>query len=278
MQLCTMNDWKNLLVAGTKRYVASFCYNEDSYLFRLTDGIDTYDEKLQCTEILDRCSTLNPSMDYATLRDLFRDIHKFLFSKSGRVETEKDKDFFRLNISGNVDPNSGFQWTFNLKKDAMGILAKELLKTASRLVAENEYLKKTVRGKDLHILDLEGSGATLSRKTLKTKPFDENDLKTLPLPSIGANQFLDILTTLQYKDLQQRISLESTMIDSPEVLVGNDTRKTVTKKGMKRGILFHDDLDDNIESPTKEVHHEAPSSSKRITQKKDAAARRFKKL
>lgn len=278
MQLCTMNDWKNLFVAGTKRYVASFVYNEDSYLFHLTDGIDTYEEKLQGTEILDRCSTLNPSIDYATLGDLFRDIHKFLFSKSGRVEIEKDNDFFRLNISGNVDPNSGFQWTFNLKKDAMGILAKELLMTASRLIAENKHLKKTVRGKDLHILDLEGSGATLSRKTLKTKPFDENDLKTIPLPSMGADQSLDILTTQQYKDLQERISQVSTMIDSPGVLVGNDTRKKATKKGMKRGILFNDDLDDSIETPTKKVHREVPASSKSIIQKKDAAARRLKKL
>ena len=86
------------------------------------------------------------------------------------------------------------------------------------------------------------------------------------------------MTEQQYKELQQRISLVSTMIDSPEVLVGNDTRKTVTKKGMKRGILFNDDLDDSIETPTKKVHHEVPASTKSIIQKKDAAARRLKKL
>ena len=280
-----MNDWNDLVVEAdeTVHYVASFVHDENSYTYRLIDGVDTYEEKLQGTAILDRCSALNPAVDYATLGDLFGDLHKFLFTKSGRVGIERGQDFLRLDVCGKVDPNTSFKWIFNLVKEVSGILTQELLKAASRLIAENEHLKKTVRRKDLHILDLEGSGATLSRKTLKTEPFDESDIKTALIASVGADRALDILTTPQYKDLQERISLTST----PPVQglsVCNDARKQAGKKVIKRGILFHDDIEDredSIGTPIKKmrgIHEEAQSSSNRIIPKKDAAARKLKKL
>ena len=272
-----MNDWKDLVVDAAT-YIASFAHSENSFTFRLTDGIDVYEEKLEGTDILNRCSTLNPTVDYASLGDLFRDLQKLVFTKSGRVGIEKGKDFLRLDVSGKADPNTSFKWAFNLRKDVFGILTQELLKAASRLIAENEHLKKTVRGKDLHILDLEGSGATLSRKTLKTKPFDESDLKTMPIPSVGADRAFDILATAQYKELQERISLSSAP-PVQDVSVGNDP--VACKKGLKRGIMFHDDIDDSIDTPIKKmrgIDQEAQSSSKRIIQKKDAAARKLKKL
>ena len=273
----TMNDWKNLVVDAVP-YIASFAHIENSFTFRLTDGIDIYEEKLEGTDILNRCSTLNPTVDYAGLGDLFRDLQKLVFTKSGRVGIEKGQDFLRLDVSGKADPNTSFKWTFNLRKDVFGILTQELLKAASRLIAENEHLKKTVRGKDLHILDLEGSGATLSRKTLKTKPFDESDLKTMPIASVGADRAFDILTTVQYKELQERISLSSAP-PVQDVSVGNDP--VAGKKGLKRGIIFQDYIDDSIETPIKKmrgIDQEAQSSSKRIIQKKDAAGWKLRKL
>ena len=283
-----MNVWKDLVVDGDAdrtvvRHLASFAHVENSYTFRLTDGVNTYEEKQESTEILNRCSTLNPSVDYATLGDLFRDIHKFLFTKSGRVEIEKSEDLIRLKVSGKVYANTSFHWTFNLEKDVLGILTRELLKAASRLIAENEHLKKALRGKDLHILDLEGSGATLSRRTLKTKPFDESDLKTIPIASIEPETALDILTSEQYKELQERISLSSTPLEQ-DVSASNDLHKKANKKGMKRGILFHDDTEDTQDctaTPIKkmrEIPKETTSSFKRKIQKKDAAAKKLKKL
>lgn len=284
-----MNNWKDLVVDADEsvrvRYLASFVHVKNSYTLHLTDGVDIYEEKLEGTEILDRCSTLNPTVDYASPGDLFRDLHKLVFTKSSRVGIEKGKNCLRLDVCGQIDPNTTFKWNFNLRKDNLGTLTKELLKATSRLIAENEHLKKAVRAKDLHILDLEGSGATLSRKTLKTKPFDESDLKTMPVASVGADRVLDVLTTAQYKELQERISLNSAP-PVQGVSVVQDPRKKAGKKGLKRGILFQDDIDDSedsIETPIKKrlvrgTLHEAPSSSDRIIQKKDSAARKLKKL
>ena len=292
-----MNDWKDLNVAGDNsvRYIASFVLFENSFAFTLTDGIDTYEERLESKKIFERCSILNPAVDYTILEDLFRDLKELVFDKSTCVEVEKGQHLLRLDVTGKIDKIMALHWAFDLSKDNSGGLVNELLKATSRLLVENEHMKKTLKAKDLHILDLEGSGATLSRKSLKTKPFDsECDLKKIPN---AADRSLDVLVKPQYRELHERISINSQPA-AKDALIDNDRTKQVNKKGLKRGDLFHDDIEDDaiphcIEPPVKrrlaQGDGEAPSSSEieanTVTvgpgvgqKKKNMAAKKLRKL
>jgi len=239
-----MNDWNDLNVVGDNSvpYIASFVHDENSFVFTLTDGIDSYEEKLEGKKILERCSILNPAVDFTILEDLFCDLNKLVFDKSTRVVIEKRQHLLRLDVSGKVDKSMALNWAFDLTKDISGGLVNELLKVTSRLLVENEHMKKTLKAKDLHILDLEGSGATLSRKSLKTMPFDsECDLKKIPN---GVDRVLDVMVKPQYRELQERININSQPA-AQDSLIDNDRPKAVNKRGLKRDDLFHDDIDDD---------------------------------
>jgi hypothetical protein len=267
--LAAMNDWRPIDLEGLdsdRPPVASFIFTASSYVFTLTDGDEVFEERLEAARIEERCEHLNPAVE-ADTADLVEELKDLVFAKSSHFAVEKkEKDHLKLKLTGKLF-GVDFNWTFRpSSKDRRGNLTFELLKVVARLIGENEHLVKKLKAKDLEIFDLEGSGATLSRKTLKTEPFEEKQLAELVVPKIDDHRLLEsIMTRPEYKQVLERIYAD---LPPTTVTPGCDNkarRKRIRIRGMKKSDLFDDESDDEDQDD------DVPVSKKPVVEKAAAA-------
>ena len=264
---------------GDATYVYRFDKRPGLYDLCVTDGVQMYSEKLKSHGIEDRCSDLNPAIDEAPANDLVEEISDMLANTSTHIEIVKpDSEVSKsmeLTLQGKLF-GYDFQWRFQLVRDSpqrfYDNVSKELLGVIGHMFEREKYLTQLLRDKDLEISDYLSTGATLTRKSLKTEPFGRDDLGSKArLDSSSVS--VQLLASESFRQTQKVIQCTQSNNGNPTTPTSTrkERKKRIRIKGMKvSDMLKSDDEDNNSEDTDEEPPAKISSSQRPSTMAKDS--------
>ncbi len=188
------------------------CCADGGYALHLTDGARVFSERLAAEQVEVRCEDLNPAVE-ASAEDLVEEITGLLASKTSHVQLKELKtgSNLRLEAAGKLF-GYDFRWRFDLEalsaEAAYDALFSNVFKCVSHLLEQQRHLLQVIKAKDLEIFDYEQSGATLTRRTLKTDKFDAaRDLhnKVPYTPRDDAEVMSSTLSSEEFRRVQRSV-------------------------------------------------------------------------
>ncbi len=264
------------------------------YSFTAVVRGEVFEESLDEEGVCSRCADLNPAVE-ASAKDLVDEIACLLSAESSQVEIRDDRK--KISLRGKLFEYD-FRWTFRplkLPSDRFySWIVSDLLKCLSYLQIQNHHLLSVVRAKDLELFDYEHSGAALTRKSLRTGPYDPSRLKNLQSNFTDDDELLGILATSEYKDLQdsaasgRRLALAAAAkTPEEEKARAKARRRRIRIKGVTQ--LFDSDEEgdnsnadiaksDDTNNVTKPLSVRSPEKRPSQANKKAALAKKLKKL
>lgn len=267
-----------------------FCMNvdtkddEECFEFLMTDGKTCLKETLTADQVQSRNAQLNPAVE-ASAGDLIPEIVQIMSKNTTSIDLPA-QDEPVLKIRGKLY-NYDFQWHFEVttmnSEELFEILSSSFLNVLLAMFSRQDFLVDLLKQKDLEIFDYSQSGATLSRKSLKTEKFDPAQLKQVVLPQTRSSNkdtsSLNLLTTEPFQEIQKCIDLANTNADNK---VGDPTPSPKIRiKGEKVGQWKYNDSgsdsDDNTSFNSKRRRPQPTLAPAKVSAKA-SLAKKLKKI
>lgn len=246
----TEKKWRTLKLDGST-FLYQLTTDESSYSLLLTDMQQIFKERLEGPAITDRCEELNPAVE-APVEEVVDQLVVILGSPQTKFVRRDSDDLFELDVTGLVFGSYEFLWKFRLSRENQEFFRQafttDLILSTDELLRERDHLIKTIKAKDLQIYDLEQSGASLSRKSLKTEVFDQKAFVTEK--NFVSAENCDLAEVVQSDKFTQLINKvhkkpAQTVLSPPKpVKTFNVLQRALEKKNAKRAFMSKDDLFD----------------------------------
>nr|XP_040581747.1 uncharacterized protein LOC121130100 [Lepeophtheirus salmonis] len=170
------NPWKRLTISDETQ----FLYVMSNSSLILTDLVRIFEYKFP-QDILSKNEEFNPALEFSEDSDVFEEINRILESKDSKKVFKNTN----LEVEDN-DDEMPFTWIFECKERDGKFLYEQVTQSVlngmSRLWEERSILLKVIKDKDLELEALYvEDDATLTRKSLKTKRFNEDSVFAAPL-------------------------------------------------------------------------------------------------
>ncbi|KAI8492373.1 Non-ous end-joining factor 1 [Branchiostoma belcheri] len=169
-------SWQKFELEGQNFLLKTHVDHREGYEFLFTDLTCLWHEKMDIEEVKKRCKTLNPRFE-APLPTILRLLQD-------NTETKKDSTDYTIQHQGEglvlvLETKVGgirFTWEFHCQQAQKEMLRDQLLEPLMMMVGEmgrrERRLGQLLKAKDREIEDYKMGGATVSRKSLLTEPFD----------------------------------------------------------------------------------------------------------
>ncbi|XP_029035132.1 non-homologous end-joining factor 1-like [Osmia bicornis bicornis] len=184
----------NKLKINDEVYMISATQKDDTIEILLTNFIQIWIEKFTDKISLDRCRELNPLLNVEALNckeiilNILSDIPKHI------VEASPEQIKLRVKLEG------GFmKFALNLIKgtpeDFWKFVTKPLCISSMEIIRQHKFLLDLVKKKDEEIAEYKAEGAELIRKNIETKPFMEEQLRTV-ISSANTDDYTNMFQTI----------------------------------------------------------------------------------